>query len=166
MKLIHRVTRRRFLKQALAAGAAFTIVPRHVFGAAGQPPPSETLGGALIGVGGRGPGTYGELTKSLQEVGLNVAQLAQCDVRWLDRADNKTMYTDFRRVLERKDIDVVAIATPPHWHALISIAAMEAGKEAARWPRLRDVIGVFFRSARSGGSARARTRTTFARAKS
>jgi hypothetical protein len=45
------------------------------------------------------------------------------------RADNKTRYTDFRRVIERKDIDIVAIATPPHWHALISIAAMETGKD-------------------------------------
>jgi hypothetical protein len=38
-------------------------------------------------------------------------------------------YQDFRRVLERKDIDVVAVATHPGWHALISIAAMEAGKD-------------------------------------
>src|SRR2546422_1771620 len=37
--------------------------------------------------------------------------LASCDVRWLDRADQKTIYTDFRRMLDRKDIDVVAIAT-------------------------------------------------------
>ena len=87
------------------------------------------MGGALIGVGGRGPGTFGEMTKSLQGVGLGLAKLAECDVRWLDKADNKSRYTDFRRVLERQDIDVVAIATPPHWHALISIAAMEAGKD-------------------------------------
>jgi predicted dehydrogenase len=61
--------------------------------------------------------------------GLNVRQLALCDVKFLERADNKKIYTDFRRVLERKDIDLVAIATPPHWHALISIAAAEAGKD-------------------------------------
>ena len=129
MRTTRAVTRRHFLKGTLAAGAAFTLVPRHVLGGAGFTPPSSTLGGALIGVGGRGPGTYGELTKGLQGVGLNVTKLAECDVRWKDRADNKTRYTDFRRVLERQDIDVVAIATPPHWHALISIAAMEAGKD-------------------------------------
>jgi predicted dehydrogenase len=77
----------------------------------------------LIGCGGRGNGTFNEMRALAPE------RLASCDVRWLDRADNKTIYTDFRRVLERKDIDVVAIATPPHWHALISIAAMEAGKD-------------------------------------
>ncbi|MCX6904218.1 MAG: Gfo/Idh/MocA family oxidoreductase [Verrucomicrobia bacterium] len=129
MKRIPCVTRRHFLKEAFVAGTVFTIVPRHVLAGGGQPPPSETLGGALIGVGGRGPGTFGEMTKSLQGVGLGLAKLAECDVRWLDKADNKSRYTDFRRVLERQDIDVVAIATPPHWHALISIAAMEAGKD-------------------------------------
>ncbi len=129
MKRLARTTRRSFLKASLAAGAAFTIVPRHVLGGADQPPPSETLGGALIGVGGRGLGTYSDMQKSLQSVGLGLNRVADCDVRWKDRADNKTRYTDFRRVLERKDIDVIAIATPPHWHALISIAAMEAGKD-------------------------------------
>jgi predicted dehydrogenase len=118
-------SRRDFLKQAAAAAAtaaAFMIVPRHVLGGQGQAPPSETLGGALIGCGGRGGGTF-------QGLGDGVRKLAMCDVKFKDKADNQMYYTDFRRVLERKDIDVVAIATPPHWHALISIAAMEAGKD-------------------------------------
>jgi len=118
-----RVTRRHFLTGSAASLAGISIVPRRVLGAP-DVPPSETLGGALIGVGGRGPGTYSELSK-----GHHVVKLAECDVKWLSNADNKTRYTDFRRLLERKDIDVVAIATPPHWHALISIAAMEAGKD-------------------------------------
>jgi len=118
------ITRRGFLQGAAAGSAAFTIVPRHVLGGPNHTPPSETFGGALIGCGGRGGGTF----KAMSE-GLNVRMLAQCDVKFLDRADNKTIYTDFRRVLERKDIDLIAIATPPHWHALISIAAAEAGKD-------------------------------------
>ena len=118
-----RVTRRHFLTGSAAALAGISIVPRRVLGAPFVPP-SETLGGALIGVGGRGPGTWGEISK-----GHHVVKLAECDVKWLSNADNKTRYTDFRRLLERKDIDVVAIATPPHWHALIAIAAMEAGKD-------------------------------------
>ncbi len=120
------VSRRRFLQGTAAAAAAFTIVPRHVLGGEGHTPPSEQIGGALIGCGGRGGGTFSDLKK---KHGLPVRQLAKCDVKWLDQADNKTIYTDFRRVLERQDIEVVAIATPPHWHALISIAAMEAGKD-------------------------------------
>ncbi|MEX2142293.1 MAG: Gfo/Idh/MocA family oxidoreductase [Pirellulales bacterium] len=119
-----RITRRSFVKTAAAAPALFSIVPRHVLGGAGYVAPSDTFGGALIGCGGQGPGTYRRLSD-----GLTVKQLAQCDVKFVDRADNKSIYTDFRRVLERKDIDLVAIATPPHWHALISIAAAEAGKD-------------------------------------
>ena len=116
------IDRRKFVAGA-AAAAAFTIVPRHVLGGPGKPaPPSDTLGGALVGCGGRGGGTF-------KGLGKDVKRLASCDVKYLDRADNKTVYSDFRRVLERADIDVVAIATPPHWHALISIAAMEAGKD-------------------------------------
>jgi len=44
-----RVTRRQFLKGSMGTVAALTIVPRHVLGGAGQTPPSETIGGALIG---------------------------------------------------------------------------------------------------------------------
>ena len=117
-----KISRRGFLKGSVAAAAAFTIVPRHVLGGPGHTPPSDKFGGALIGCGGQGGGTF-------RGLGPNVEQLALCDVKWLGRADNKKRYTDFRRVLERKDIDVVAIATPPHWHALITIAAMEAGKD-------------------------------------
>lgn len=118
------IPRRRFLQGTAAASAAFSIVPRHVLGGQDHVPPSETFGGALIGVGGRGPGTFKTMSR-----GLNVRELARCDVKWLERADNKTTYADFRRVLDRSDIDLVAIATPPHWHALISIAAAEAGKD-------------------------------------
>lgn len=122
--MTQRLTRRRFLQTAAAAPALFHIVPRNCVAQSKEPPPSETLGGALIGAGGRGGGTYGEATK-----GLNVKKLADCDVKYVGSADNKTRYTDFRLLLERKDLDIVAIATPPHWHALISIAAMEAGKD-------------------------------------
>lgn len=118
-----KTTRRRFL-QGTAAAATFSIVPRHVLGGPGQTPPSETFGAALIGCGGRGNGTFGAMSR-----GLNVRQLARCDVKFVGRADNKKIYTDFRRVLDRQDIDLIAIATPPHWHALISIAAAEAGKD-------------------------------------
>lgn len=120
------VTRRRFVAAAAAAPGIFHVVPRFVLGGANQdqPPPSEQLGGALIGVGGRGGGTFEKMRENLP-----VRKLAECDVKFKHKADNKTFYTDFRRVLERKDIDVVAIATPPHWHALIAIAAAQAGKD-------------------------------------
>ena len=82
-----KISRRRFL-QGSAAVATATIVPRHVLGKAAQgggsqQPPSETLGGALIGCGGRGGATFDGL-------GRNVRKLAMCDVRFKDKADDKT----------------------------------------------------------------------------
>lgn len=125
-----KLTRRRFLEGTVAAAATVVIVPRHVLGGAGFVPPSEAVGGALIGCGGRGDGTFGEMRA------LNPVPLAGCDVDlrrargWAQRKGEKCVpVQDFRRVLDRKDIDVVAIATPPHWHALISILAMESGKD-------------------------------------
>ena len=119
-----KVTRRRFIQTAAAASMGPLIVPRHVLGGKGFVAPSDTFGGALIGCGGQGNGTYQEMSR-----GLTVRRLAECDVRFVGRADNRTIYTDFRHVLDRQDIDMVAIATPPHWHALICIAAAQAGKD-------------------------------------
>ena len=123
------LTRRDFLKTSIAAVATFTLVPRHVLGGPGVTAPSETLTKAVIGVGGMGQG-------HLKSINPDSRLLAICDV------DEKHLqnglrqvgpevkgYKDFREVLERKDIDIVHIPTPPHWHALISIAAAKAGKD-------------------------------------
>lgn len=127
-----RFSRRSFIARsagAAAAGSIFHIVPRHVLGGPDNVAPSDTLNGALIGVGGRGPGTFKGMAEQFKPLGKQVNKVVECDVRFVKEADNKTKYTDFRRVLERTDIDLIAIATPPHWHALISIAAAEAGKD-------------------------------------
>lgn len=121
------MNRRSFIKAAVATAATVTIVPRHVLGAAGYTPPSEQLTKAVIGVGSMGCGHIGYAGAKL---------LAVCDVdeKHLQNALNIAGpgvkgYKDFREVLARPDIDIVHIATPPHWHALISIAAAQAGKD-------------------------------------
>ena len=120
-----KISRRRFVKTAAAAvSVGPLIVPRHVLGGAGFVAPSDTFGGALIGCGDRGNATFQGMRP-----GLNVRKLADCDVKFLDRANNETIFTDFRRVMDDKNIDLVAIATPAHWHALICIAAAQAGKD-------------------------------------
>ncbi|MBN78091.1 MAG: oxidoreductase [Verrucomicrobiaceae bacterium] len=126
-----RSNRRKFLKTSAASAASFQIVPRHVIGGQGYTPPSETYGAALIGCGGRGPGTYESMVRKLP-----ATLVAACDVQktrvdgYIKRKNPEAKgYNDFRRLLENPDIDLVAIATPPHWHALISIAAAEAGKD-------------------------------------
>ena len=126
-----RSNRRKFLKTSAASAASFQIVPRHVIGGQGHTPPSETYGAALIGCGGRGPGTYESMVRKLP-----ATLVAACDVQktrvdgYIKRKNPEAKgYNDFRRLLENPDVDLVAIATPPHWHALISIAAAESGKD-------------------------------------
>jgi myo-inositol 2-dehydrogenase / D-chiro-inositol 1-dehydrogenase len=127
MKQKQHMDRRDFLKRAASTVGAFTIVPRHVLGGALFTAPSETLTRAIIGLGGMGRGHIGYPDGKL---------LALCDVDQghlnsaLAAVDKDVKgYHDFREVLDRPDIDIVHIATPPHWHGLISIAAAEAGKD-------------------------------------
>jgi predicted dehydrogenase len=124
-------TRREFLKTASAALAAPMIVPSSVLGADGQTPPSGRINLGIIGCGGMGRANLGECTKH-----PDVVVTAACDV-WKTRRDAvaaqfkgtcKT-YADYREMLQAKDLDAVIIATPPHWHTLIAIAACEAGKD-------------------------------------
>jgi predicted dehydrogenase len=123
-------SRRRFLKQALAASTAPLFVPASAFGANDR----ITLGG--IGMGGRGRDDLGGF------LGFgDVRVLAVCDVVASHREQAKAMvdgryqnqdcasYNDFGEVLARDDIDAVLIGTPDHWHAPISIAAMKRGKD-------------------------------------
>ncbi len=124
------VSRRQFLGHTIKAGAVFSIVPRYVLGGPGYTPPSEVITRAVIGTGGMG--MAGHVT--VNEVGQPPKTLAVCDVDYKHLADAMKKagracdgYTDWRRVLERKDIDTIHIATPPHWHGLIGIAAAQAG---------------------------------------
>lgn len=121
------VNRRAFIRQSAAAGIALTIVPRHVLGGAGYVPPSDQLTKGIIGVGGMGLGHYAY---------ENTRLLAVCDVdsnhlnHALDIAGKGvTGYHDFRELISRPDIDIVHIATPPHWHGIMSVMAAEAGKD-------------------------------------
>lgn len=88
MTMNNGLTRRQFV-QAAGAAASLSIVPRNVLGGEGIAPPSETLGAALIGCGGRSGGTYNDMITRLRAVGIEVKLLARCDVKFADRADNK-----------------------------------------------------------------------------
>ncbi len=125
----HTFNRRSFLRTSIASLASIAIVPRHVLGGAGYTPPSEILTRAVIGTGGMGMG-------HVKSINTKCKLLAVCDVdeNHLQNAlkaggEGVKGYKDFREVLARKDIDIVHIPTPPHWHALISIAAAKAGKD-------------------------------------
>ena len=130
------IKRRDLLKGALAAGVAPLFVPSSVLGAPGQPSANNRLVYAQVGIGNQGSGHIGWAAGN-----HDVQCVAVCDVNpihldyakgVIDRAYGNTdckPYKDFRDLFARDDIDIVLIAVPPHWHALISIAAMETGKD-------------------------------------
>jgi predicted dehydrogenase len=120
-------SRRDFIKKSALALGAFAIVPRHVLGGPGFLAPSDTLTKAIIGVGGMGRG-------HIEYEGTKV--LAMCDVDKNHLKDaialaggNVRGYSDFRELLAQPDIDIVHIATPPHWHGIMSVMAAQAGKD-------------------------------------
>ena len=127
-------SRRTFLKSASLAVAAPLVLPAEVLGAGGRTSPNEKIGMALIGCGGQGRGNMGNM------MGFDeVRYLAVCDPVAAHRAEAKRQvnnryrnedcaeYADYREVLERSDIDAVMIATPDHWHSVITVAAAQKG---------------------------------------
>ena len=126
-------TRRNFLKTTAAAAAAASAVPYFNWtqSAFANQAANDKPGIGCIGVGSMGSG-------DAREHGRFGNILAVCDVDagHADRAKNDgnigrgkaDAYKDYRKVLERKDIDVVSIVTPDHWHVKIAVEALEAGK--------------------------------------
>ncbi len=131
--------RRKFLKKAgiIAAGAVtipsiasaktkpFSIISKStLYG------PADTLNIALIGAGGMGT----EDTKTaLQHEGIKLTAVCDLYTGRIDRSkkmwgDHIFATDDYKEILRRKDVDVVIIGTPDHWHKQISVDAMLAGK--------------------------------------
>lgn len=123
-------SRRAFLKTLGLAGAAFTILPRHVLGGNGFVAPSDTLYIAGIGAGGKG---YSDLTGFAANPKAKIALLCDVDDRMAVKAREKfpeaKYYRDFREMLDKeKGIDAVSISTPDHTHAVATMAAINRGK--------------------------------------
>lgn len=138
-----KLTRRKFLQSTAATFAAPYVITSTALGAEGHPAASNRLTMGFIGVGGMGGGQCGSF------LGYNEVQVvAICDVRkdtrdgWQTRANERyaedtksgtykgcAAYNDYRELLARDDIDLVLIATPDHWHAIIAIEAAKAGKD-------------------------------------
>jgi predicted dehydrogenase len=133
-------TRRSFIKTAAIAGAAPLILRS---GLLAQNAPSKKITLGFIGHGAQGRGLLGQ---ALPRNDVRVLAIADCDTTRrnvakasVERhyAEDMTSgtykgcdtYSNFEELLARKDIDAVVIATPDHWHALIAIAAANAGKD-------------------------------------
>ncbi|MSR53409.1 MAG: Gfo/Idh/MocA family oxidoreductase [Gemmataceae bacterium] len=146
------VDRREFVKTGVAAGAAMAFTAAsydRVYGA------NENLRIGFIGVGGRCQ-QHVDVILKMQAEKKGVVPVAACDV-WdgdpmkgfvratktyngqgllptakrcgLDLTDKKHVTKDYRVILDQKDVDIVTIATPDHWHARMTIDALTAGKQ-------------------------------------
>ena len=151
-----RPTRRHFLRTTAASVGAFSvpaIIPASALGREEKPAPSKRITVGVIGTGNRG---MGDIRGFLSDERVQV--VAVCDVNkespgyWSGAVagreparrlveekygeDKKSgtykgcdAYSDFRDLLARKDIDVVVVSTPDHWHAIPVVAAARAGKD-------------------------------------
>jgi predicted dehydrogenase len=121
------VSRRTFLGAVATTFAAPYIIPSRAFGA------NDRVVTGHIGVGGQGTSNL----KDFMKKGVSVAGVCDVDSKRLATALEITKaagnqadgYSDYRKLLDRKDIDAVVISTPDHWHCLPTIHACLAGKD-------------------------------------
>jgi predicted dehydrogenase len=125
------VLRREFLRTAAATGLAVPyLVSSSALAGPDKPGANERLSIALIGCGGMGRGNLSACGSQ-----PDVVVTGACDV-WQQRREaviaqypSAKPYADYRELLQRKDLDGVIIATPPHWHCLMAVDACRAGKD-------------------------------------
>ncbi|MFP6584831.1 MAG: Gfo/Idh/MocA family oxidoreductase [Candidatus Hydrogenedentota bacterium] len=135
-----KTTRRSFIKQVAAVSAAPFILPSSVWGA--EVNPNDRI---VMGFIGMGKQNRGLLNNFLNQKSVQVVAVCDVDTTRRETAHQRVLehyssrsesnapdcqaYVDFREIIARDDIDAVCIATPDHWHAIATIAALESGKD-------------------------------------
>jgi len=134
------ITRRGFMKKTvgMAAGAVgFPYIIRpSALGKAGEVAASKRITVGCVGVGPQGSAVMGNFLAqkdvrvvAVSDVKSNVREAAQNSVNKYYQDTGCAAYNDFRELIGRDDIDVVLVATPDHWHVLVALAAVKAGKD-------------------------------------
>ena len=126
-----RTTRRRFLKRTAILGSSLAAapynIPRHVLASADQPGANDRVGLGGIGIGRQGSGVLRNAARQGRVVGIADVHLPRAQE--MAERFKAEAYQDYRKLLERKDVDAIVTATPDHWRALVSIHACQAGKD-------------------------------------
>ncbi|MBN2863412.1 MAG: Gfo/Idh/MocA family oxidoreductase [Bacteroidales bacterium] len=127
-------TRRNFIKTTSILAAGSVLSPDAFFDSRANRAPGDKIQVGLIGGNGMG---WNDLESFLKNPEVECAALCDVDRNVLNRCTDDIMklghprpklYVDYRKMLENKDIDVLIIGTPDHWHCLILCDALEAGK--------------------------------------
>jgi predicted dehydrogenase len=130
-------TRRSFIQTSSKAAAALglsSVVSLEALAQVKKLAPSDRLNVGAIGINGMG---WEDLTQLLKVPGTNVVGLCDVDSNVLNARKEELgklgiqpkLYGDYRKLLENKDIDIVVIGTPDHWHCLQMVEACSAGKD-------------------------------------
>jgi len=120
------ISRRRFLAGSAAAAATLQIVPRHVLGGPGGKAPSDMITSANIGMGGPAKGVKCDKLLAICDVRKDKLRGGMPGEKCKDGVDR---YLDFRHILDRDDIDAVAVGSTETWHAIQIVQSMKAGKD-------------------------------------
>lgn len=130
------LNRRKFVRDSALTTASIgliSILPSEVWSS--KPAPSDKINVALVGCRNMG---FGILKHHLSFPEVNCTAMCDIDENVLNEKaaevhekfnQNPKLYGDFRKMLEQKDIDAVIIGTPDHWHCLITVLALQAGKD-------------------------------------
>jgi predicted dehydrogenase len=128
-----RVSRRRFLKSTTAAAAGTLavpyLIPRSVLASEDSLGANDRIGIGGIGIGRQGSGVFQNCVKSKHGRAVAIADVNANTAARLREKYNVETYNDYRKLLERKDVDAIVTATPDHWRALVSIHSCQAGKD-------------------------------------
>ena len=145
MNVMHsrQTDRRNFIKKSVQAAGTLLILPRHILGGKGFVSPSDRINIGIIGTGKKTQRGY----KAIADFD-SIQIISGCDVdqqklNWFktsveDYYGSKTgkssftgcqVFTRYEELLARPELDAVVIATPDHWHAIMAIESMKAGKD-------------------------------------
>ena len=131
-------SRRDFLKNSILTGAGLIAMPNVISSSVGGKviAPSDKVKIGLIGCNGMG---FSDLTAFLKNKECECIAIADIDQSVLDRrkaeaekqqgSKVQNVYKDWRKVIDNKDVDLVIVGTPDHWHCIQMVAACAAGKD-------------------------------------